>query len=266
MENRVNIEKKDYVQTYVKKSFNSFKEHWKVLIPSILIFYALMFIGDMVLSKQGFLGMLVYQLGSIFISIGITRLFLSVADNKKPSIGLIFKGTTAKQFFTVLGIVIICILCGFILASLIGITGFATMIMGNLLMASILVLLLIFLITILVIAISFYMYAIIDKDKGIISSLSYSWAITKGVRFKLFVLGVVSIFIIILGLIALGVGLFVAIPIVSVMQAHIYRDLSNTKGDMLQTDSDLDTEKEKEVVSEVLETTPDASSTTSVQD
>lgn len=265
MENKANIEKKDYVQTYVKKSFNSFKEHWKVLIPGILIFYALMFIGDMVLSKQGFLGMLAYQLGSIFISIGITRLFLSVADNKKPSIGLIFKGTTAKQFFTVLGIIIVCILCGFIFASLVGLTGFATMITANLLLASILILLLLFLGTILVIAISFYMYAILDKGKGIMSSLSYSWAITKDVRFKLFVLGVVSLFIIFLGLIALGIGLFVAIPIVSVMQAHIYRDLSNKKGDVMpQGDIDLDTEKEE--VSEALETTPDVSSTTSVQD
>jgi len=60
----------------------------------------------------------------------------------------------------------------------------------------------------------FFGELILDKDMGIMDSLSGSWKLTKGFAFDLFVLALVSFVVTILGVLALLVGVLVAAPVV----------------------------------------------------
>lgn len=61
---------------------------------------------------------------------------------------------------------------------------------------------------------------------GPLEAFKKSGQITKGSRLKLFYLGIIFIGITILGMLALGFGLIVAWPIVSLAGAYVYRKLS----------------------------------------
>lgn len=78
---------------------------------------------------------------------------------------------------------------------------------------------------ILAIRYQFFGYYIVDKKAGIIDSLKLSWNNTKGVTGSLFLLDLALIGIVILGAIALGVGLLVAIPVAGIAFAYAYRRL-----------------------------------------
>lgn len=67
---------------------------------------------------------------------------------------------------------------------------------------------------------------IVEEDAGIIESLKRSWEITAGQEVSLFFLMLAMIGIVILGLILLGIGIFVAIPLIYMMQCYVFRKLS----------------------------------------
>lgn len=71
----------------------------------------------------------------------------------------------------------------------------------------------------------FYIYAITDKDSGILESFNISSEITKGVKLDLLVLVIISFGVMILGLLALLVGMFVAMPVIYIAWAYTYRTL-----------------------------------------
>jgi len=71
----------------------------------------------------------------------------------------------------------------------------------------------------------FYDYLIIDRGLGPVDALKKSSEITKGVKWDLFVFGILLGIINLLGLICLGVGLFVTIPTTMVAMAFVYRKL-----------------------------------------
>lgn len=77
----------------------------------------------------------------------------------------------------------------------------------------------------LAIRFSFYGYFIVDRNSGIMESLKRSWRVTRGSAWKLFVYSLVVFGLNILGVLALGVGLFATIPISIVAGAFIYRKL-----------------------------------------
>lgn len=76
---------------------------------------------------------------------------------------------------------------------------------------------------------SFYPYVLVDKKTGPIEALKRSWEMTNGRVCKLLIYGLISFGVFLLGLLALAIGLLVAIPVISLGQAHIYRKLS-TRG------------------------------------
>ncbi len=61
-----------------------------------------------------------------------------------------------------------------------------------------------------------------DSDCGVGEALSESWAMTRGQRGKLFLFALAAIAVLFLGLLALVVGMFVALPIILVAFATIY--------------------------------------------
>ncbi|MBT7807871.1 hypothetical protein HN766_20375 [Candidatus Poribacteria bacterium] len=79
---------------------------------------------------------------------------------------------------------------------------------------------------ILAVRLAFYGYFLVDQDAGPIESLRRSWHATRGITLKvlafLFMLWIINV----AGLLALGVGLFVTVPIAIVATAYVYAAIS----------------------------------------
>ena len=71
----------------------------------------------------------------------------------------------------------------------------------------------------------FYAYAIIDKGLGPIAALKYSSRITRGAKWDLFLFGFLTGLVILLGAVALWIGLFAPIPTAMVASGSVYRKL-----------------------------------------
>lgn len=78
---------------------------------------------------------------------------------------------------------------------------------------------------ILAIALSFAPYLVIDKRLGAIAALKESIRLTRGNRWKLFLLMLAICGLNIVGALALLVGLFVSVPVSMLAIAHAYRTL-----------------------------------------
>jgi len=68
---------------------------------------------------------------------------------------------------------------------------------------------------------------IVDKNESFDMALKSSWNATKGHTMKLFLWMLLACFLVIVGLIALIVGIFVAIPVISLAIAYIYIQLTD---------------------------------------
>ncbi len=71
----------------------------------------------------------------------------------------------------------------------------------------------------------FFIYLIVDKELGPIEALERSSAITNGVKWNLFLFGLLLFLINLFGLLCLLIGLFVTIPMTMVAMAFVYRKL-----------------------------------------
>ncbi len=75
----------------------------------------------------------------------------------------------------------------------------------------------------------FYPYYIIDKNAKIVDSLRQSWYATKGHFWHLFLLSLAFVGLMILGFIALILGIFVAIPLVAMVTTLVYLQLDKAR-------------------------------------
>jgi uncharacterized membrane protein len=74
-----------------------------------------------------------------------------------------------------------------------------------------------------------YMFAqvfIIDKNQGVLESMKNSAKITDGVKWQLLLFNLISLGVIVLGALAFGIGLLVAVPMVYLAMIHVYRQLA----------------------------------------
>jgi hypothetical protein len=78
----------------------------------------------------------------------------------------------------------------------------------------------------LTIRLQFFSAAIVEENCGGIEALKRSWNITKGQEVSLLMLFLTQFGLILCGLILLGVGIFVAYPVVGCMYAMVFRKLS----------------------------------------
>lgn len=78
----------------------------------------------------------------------------------------------------------------------------------------------------LAIRLQFYSIYIVEEDCGIIESLQKSWNLTNGQVMPLFLLILAMIGIAIVGCILFFVGLFVAVPLIYMMQCYAFRKLN----------------------------------------
>jgi membrane-anchored glycerophosphoryl diester phosphodiesterase (GDPDase) len=67
---------------------------------------------------------------------------------------------------------------------------------------------------------------IVDEDTGIIESLRKSWAITKGQALPLFLLGLLSVVVIVVSVLLFFIGLFISVPLICLVYCCLFRELN----------------------------------------
>jgi hypothetical protein len=142
--------------------------------------------------------MILSQVLSTFLSLGAARIGLNLVSGKEVAVGMLF--CEGRKLLRAIGASIL-----FGLAVAIGI--------------------LLLIVPGIYIALRYgqYMVAIVDRDLGIFESFSYSSALTTNNRLLLLGLWVLSALIVLAGLIACGVGLIFAIPMVWLTSMVAYR-------------------------------------------
>lgn len=78
----------------------------------------------------------------------------------------------------------------------------------------------------LALRLQFYTAFIVEEDAGIMESMKRSWEITRGEVASLFLLMLAMIGIGLLGFILLGVGIFIALPLIYMMYGYVFRQLN----------------------------------------
>lgn len=138
---------------------------------------------------------------SFIAGMGLISIFLNLVRNKKANWEDLFSQySKALNFFLATILVSVMVIFGIILLIVPGIY--------------------------LAIRYQFFAAYIIDKNLGVMDALKASWKLTEGKVGELFMLGLYSLGAIILGILALGVGVFVALPVVYAAQLLAYDQLS----------------------------------------
>ncbi len=70
------------------------------------------------------------------------------------------------------------------------------------------------------------MYLVMDDDRGVMDTLQEAWAMTSGYRLQLFLLGVALAFLVLLGILALFIGIFFTGTFALLVGAAAYEELS----------------------------------------
>lgn len=156
-------------------------------------------------SVAGFIGQVISIILSMLVSIGAMKITLDFVDGKKGDLkDLYLQYPLALKYIGVSILQGLIVLAGFILLIIPGIY--------------------------LSVKLSFASYVVVDKKAGPVDAIKASYNMTKGNWWNLAFLGIVSVLITIAGALALLVGLFVAIPVVMLAYAYVYRKLSGGMG------------------------------------
>ncbi len=146
-----------------------------------------------------FLVVILRTIISLVISMGFIKISLLFVDKKKTEISDLFYIKPIVNYF------LVSIIRGFIV-----LVGFIFLIIPGIILS---------------IKFGFAEYLVVDKNMSVVDSLNNSWEITKGVKWNLFLFGILLFLINMVGFIALLVGLFITVPLTMVANAYVYRKL-----------------------------------------
>ncbi len=138
------------------------------------------------------------QIVSIFLSLGVTRVGLNIVSGKEFSVGDLFLG--GAKFLPALG--------GMILYFLMILIGFILLVVPGVYLA---------------LRYGMFLTAMVDRNLGVIDSFTYSSSLTTNNRARLFGLTGMSIGLALAGILALCVGIFFAMPVISLSWVVAYR-------------------------------------------
>jgi len=138
------------------------------------------------------------NVGGVFLSLGITRITLNLVSGKTAEVGMLF-GEGSKLLRAV---------GAGILYGLMVFLGLICFILPGIYLA---------------LRFGRYQMAIVDRNLGILDSFAYSSSITTNNRMSLLGLAILSFLILVAGMLALCVGMFVAYPIATLAWAVAYR-------------------------------------------
>lgn len=180
------ITKSDYIKNIFTAAWKDFKKYWKIIIIIQLGFLALRLLSS-ALTAGGersifdIIVTIVFSLGITFFSLGFITIVLKITKGKEPKVSDLWENVGFKKFAT---FIIANIL---VLMAVVG--GVMFLIIPGIIMS---------------LGLIFSVFGILDQEKGIWDSLMHSLRITKGYRWRLFMLPLVFVFI---GLVAYGLVL-----------------------------------------------------------
>ncbi len=144
---------------------------------------------------------IVQTLISVFFQMGLITIGLKIARGQTPEIGDLFANFDKLA-------------TGFLVNVLLGIVttiGFILLIVPGIIVA-------------LMTCLS--MWFVVDRNLGVLDSIKASIDATRGSLLNLFIFGAVGILLSVIGAIPCGLGLLVAVPVLTVAAAHIYLALT----------------------------------------
>jgi uncharacterized membrane protein len=141
---------------------------------------------------------IVFQVISTYLGLGLTRVALNFVTGKAVAVGMLFgEGQKLLRAFGASILFVLMVLIGCLLLLVPGI--YLALRYGQ------------------------FLTAIVDRDMGVFDAFSYSSSITTNNKLQLFVLWILSFLIIIAGMIACGIGLIFAGPVVWLTTVVAYR-------------------------------------------
>ncbi len=188
--------------------WRTFKKNWGFWILATVLVNAIPAIPLLLaeLTDNGIINLLLVIVAvvlSLLVSIGMIKLTLEALDGRVLAYAELFRH----------GRYMINLIIGSILYTLILVVGLVLLVIPGIIWG---------------IMFSQFFFLIVDKDLGPIESLKASAKITKGARWDLLALVIVSTLVLHLGFIALGIGIFVAAPLVNIAYAFVYRKLAKS--------------------------------------
>ncbi len=227
-----------------KKDFSikaAFKEAWALFWQKPWLYLGILAIGILVsvLQPQGvfqnssfLMQFLLFVWGAIMwasgiiVTIGSAHIAMKAVREKKPVFSDLWGKT--NLFWRYLGLSIILILG---ISITVGILILPSLLLSSFgvpdpLSIGLIALPIAAVVTILSLGFMFYVYVLIDHPKDSVrDQIKRTWAIAEGVRWKLFGYIFAQMGVLILGLLALGVGVFVALPVTAIATASVYESL-----------------------------------------
>lgn len=199
------------ISTLFSDAWSDYKQYWKTILLIILTFalvQSLPFVGGEFdpqtgIMSQNSLGSLISWFAGTWLTIGYYNFLLNIVDGKDAQYRDIFYGVKTIEQFAYF------VLLSFIYPVVVGI-GLIFLIVPGIILA---------------IGLYFAQYYIAENRTGFAEAFRSSWEITKGNRLKIFGFGIVSGLFNLLGLLALGIGLLITIPMTSLMYARMFRNL-----------------------------------------
>lgn len=171
----------------------------------VMIIVALIYLVPGLFKEKGIITVvasLIFWALQIIVDLGLIKISLRMHDGEKAAVSDLF--STSEL---VLKYLAASILYGVIIAA-----GFLLLVIPGIIFA---------------IKLQFYSYFIVDKNSGPIEALKKSWAVTRGANWNLYLFALLQSGVTLLGLLALLVGLLVAVPVTSLANAYVYRKLSS---------------------------------------
>jgi uncharacterized membrane protein len=166
------------------------------LIPSVIEWGGERFLND----SAEFAVQVISFLVSATLALGLAKIYLRFRDGERPIFENLFDGLT--QIHKYIGanlIACVAVAMGLLLLLIPGI--------------------------VILIRLWFVGFVIVDTHAGPLEALQQSWDISRRHTFDLFLLFLLLCGILLLGLICLGIGVFVALPVCGLSLAHVYRVL-----------------------------------------
>ncbi len=163
-----------------------------------------------------------------FFQVGLIRIFLQAARGQFCQFGELLKG--GPSFLNMLGVMFLKSLIVMALPLLgLGI-AFAAGGVEALPIAMVVVGVLMIPLIVVSLGLSMAEFYVVDQGMGPVQALKASWSVTNGQKGKIFLLGLISVGVILLGYLACCIGVLAAMPTIQVANAMVYCALSGTVG------------------------------------
>ena len=173
-------------------------------------------------SNGSVLNMLITQVVGIFFLIGTTRIGLNIVSGKPFTVGMLFSGVD-KLLPAIAASILFYIAFALCYALLIVPAFFMTISAPFFIVLAVGFVLLSVPAIYIAMRYGQFLNAIVDRNLGVIESFKYSSAITKNNRMNLFLLALLYFLVALAGFLALCIGLFFAIPVISLAGMVAYR-------------------------------------------